>query len=698
VSCVNEKTMEEEATSIAEQHENVPNVKRARDEPLGAPPAAQRRFILERGSEPVLGLLGTLGFPRHEALEALAARARSQLVEAITSMPPPRLRKLLLASFPHIDTPRLHVVAAAALAHAPELPTEIVTMLIGPKRELLEQLPLRVRQRVWATEEPPTLFLQATHALIIALQEEGAQQLARVALREAAEIPPKRRRAESGPLQELVALVGSRPLYVALTQLCADIFRNNSDPTVAGLRTDLTMALHEAADADRPVARWDLLHTFICCVDAALRERRLESRAAHILLSHLTAAGLPVLPESGAAGPSSATAPLPAVFEAYVGNAATPHAVLLELAMILSQSPVQQLLAESTLARLEAVVDQGTLPGTDAQLRGLIPLLTLAHKAPAFSRAGHVPPAEKWRALLTLMLHKVLPVVAELIADDRIAEESSKLEEGPSRKRLGKVTAAIDGLSKSGGSGGGGVQSILEMPEGPGGSVASAPLLHEIRRRRHAAPALPASLEVMLEKGHGRALVLLYVLRRVEAADEERVEQLLPLITRKVGLDLQHHDDFAGGLVSALIADPARRLTPRIARAAISGCLVPLSSQLAQLHTQLLRLLQSQWRLLMRIPALDVADQPASTASMADAVASDGEAPLTLLQMAARQARASGALVDTEECREANKNLYSRLERSVPELFAATPLVAPLPRPAAPGRDHVGVDVGDTLK
>ena len=667
----------EEAGVCTEQHENVPNVKRVRDEPLGAPPTAQRRFILERGSEPVLGLLGTLGFPPHEALEALAERARSQLVEAITSMPPPRLRKLLLASFPHIDTPRLHVIAAAALAHAPELPIEIVTTLIGPKRELLEQLPLRVRQRVWATEEPPTLFLKATHALIIALQEEGTQQLARVALREAAEIPPKRRRTESGPLQELVALVGSRPLYVALTQLCADIFRNNGDPTVAGLRTDLTMALHEAADADRPVARWDLLHTFICCLDAALRERRLESRAAHILLSHLTAAGLPALPESGAAGPSSATAPLPAGFEAFVG-AATPHAVLLELAMVLSQSPVQQLLAESILARLEAVVDQGTLPGTDTQLRGLIPLLTLAHKAAAFSRAGHAPPAEKWRALLMLMLHKVLPVVAELIADDRIAAESAKLEEGPSRKRLGKLTAAIDGLSKSGGSGGG-VQSILEIPEGLGGSAASAPLLHEIRRRRHAAPALPESLEVMLEKGHGRALVLLYVLRRVEAADEERVEQLLPLITRKVGLDLQHHADFAGGLVSALIADPTRRLTPRIARAAISGCLVPLSSQLAQLHAQLLRLLQSQWRLLTRIPALDVA----STASMADAGASEGEAPLTLLQMAARQARASGALGDTEECRAANKNLYSRLERSVPELFSAAPLVAPQPRPAA---------------
>jgi len=126
-----------------------------------------------------------------------------------------------------------------------------------------------------------------------------------------------------------------------------------------------------------------------------------------------------------------------------------------------------------------------------------------------------------------------------------------------------------------------------------------------------------------------------------------------------------------------------------------SASCAPFSTVLPpSLHTQLLRLLQSQWRLLMRIPALDVADQPASTASMADAVASDGEAPLTLLQMAARQARASGALVDTEECREANKNLYSRLERSVPELFAATPLVAPLPRPAAPGRDHVG----DTLK
>ena len=74
----------------------------------------------------------------------------------------------------------------------------------------------------------------------------------------------------------------------------------------------------------------------------------------------------------------------------------------------------------------------------------------------------------------------------------------------------------------------------------------------------------------------------MHMVRRVEAADEARVEQLLPMVVSLEPLQSQMKDypEFAGGLVSALIADPTKCLTPRIARAAISKCLLPLAQQL----------------------------------------------------------------------------------------------------------------------
>ena len=680
-------------------------VKRARDEDgagtasAPAPPPQQRRFVLERGSEPALGLLAALGIGHDTALEGLAERASKRLVEAIPSMPPGRLRKLLLSSFEHIDSARLQAVAVAALTHAPELPQSLVETLVGPKRDLLGTLPLRVRQRIWETEEPPTLFLEATHGLIITLQEEGAAQLARVALREAAEVAPRQRRAESRALQELAALVGSAPLYNALTRLTSEIHAATGDASMAGLRRDLTMALHESQSGEgaHPVSRWDPLHTFVCCVDAALRERHLEHRAGRILLTHVVAAGLPTMEgegegsSGGADGSESAGMVVgslaPALYERLA--AAPPHAVLLEMAMTISTPPFVQLLTQATLARLAACVESASLPAADAELRTLIPLLTLAHRAAAFARSGQLPATERWRGLITLMMHKALPVAAELLAGDRIAEEHARLDEGPSRRHprtnataAATTAAAATSITPSGGGGGGGGgTSILELPEGLGGSAPPAlghQKSHQKSLGRRGAPPLPGALTIMLHKGHGRGIILEYALHRVEAADAERVEQLLPLIASSVGAELRHHEDFAGGLASALMAEPTRRLTPRIARAAVSACLLPLSRLLPHAHSQLLRLLQSQWRVLTRVPAVDVADQAAASmdgvlrrASSVDAAADDGEVLLNLVQMAAREAREHGAVEETEEAKAAMQRAYAKLERSVPALFAA---------------------------
>ena len=224
-------------------------------EPSEPPPASKepKKYILERGSEPALGLLAALGVERSTAMEHLADRAAVRLVEAIPSMPPRRRLALLSASFPHVDVPRLRPIAVAALVHAPELPDHIVSALTSDANQpLLRELPMRVRQRVWETQTPPQLFLTETHTFLHALMQECEQRFQRSALREAAEVPPKQRRAESAALKSLAELVGAKPLYAALTALCASIYFQTGNAAMGALRCDLLMALNEADDATKP--------------------------------------------------------------------------------------------------------------------------------------------------------------------------------------------------------------------------------------------------------------------------------------------------------------------------------------------------------------------------------------------------------------------------------------------------------------
>lgn len=244
---------------------------------------APKRLRLDyKGSEPGLALLQCLGVGRAETLRNLAAGARDKIVAALPTLDPRRVQQLVSESFAHIDRAELRPVAIAALEHAPELPGEIIAALAGPKRELLATLPLPVQQRVWEADQPAapgSLFLREAHGLVNALRVEAEAQFARAALREAAEVPPKQRRAESASLQKLVQLVGpSAALYRALCALYQEIFDVSAGPTVALMRADLLMAIHELNDEARPVFEWDASHTFVCCLDAALREGKLEPR------------------------------------------------------------------------------------------------------------------------------------------------------------------------------------------------------------------------------------------------------------------------------------------------------------------------------------------------------------------------------------------------------------------------------------
>ena len=83
---------------------------------------------------------------------------------------------------------------------------------------------------------------------------------------------PELREYTYGFFGQLAELIGSRPLYAALVTLCASFYAQTGQATMGAVRIDLFMALHEIDDPHRPAASWDATHTFIMCIDAALRE------------------------------------------------------------------------------------------------------------------------------------------------------------------------------------------------------------------------------------------------------------------------------------------------------------------------------------------------------------------------------------------------------------------------------------------
>jgi len=349
---------------------------------------------------------------------------------------------------------------------------------------------------------------------------------------------------------------------------------------------------------------------------------------------------------------------VPSGFHNLVASA-EPGAVLIELSMICSTPPFLRLLNDVMLGRLESIVEQAKLPASDTQMRILTQLLALATRAPSLARTRTLPQADKWQALLKTLLARALPTVAELLVDDKLHEEAHR--DHMQRSASGKGTASTK-TSAKGSQAEGAPGSAASGGEG----AASVPGFGGEKK-----PALPSSLDKLLEKGHGRHLVLLYAIRRVEAADVTRCEQLLPRITQ-LAKGLEDHPEFAGGLVSALLADPQKRLTPRLARVTISQCLAPLAALMPHAHMQLLRLMQAQWTVLNSIPAEDVSSEQKQldgsfrTAAMGPSSGAD-ERVLTLLQSAASNAYQHGAVAEADK--DAVKRAYAKLGKLVPGLL-----------------------------
>ena len=414
------------------------------------------------------GMLSTLGMPQDEYSASLAECMRERLLQLIPKLSAHKLGQLLDASFEHIQTPGYDVIVAALLRHTTELSPAVISALADPERRLLPLVPMQCRHRVWT--EKPDLFIQETHGHILDYTEQAKAH--RPDLLGLDSQKTRQHRSESSGVQELLKLIGSRKLYVALIDLMAEIYKHTDDGLLAALRCDIAMALHDLQDEARPAGKWDPVHKAIWCLDACQREGRVEPRMLKELSTRLAAAGVPAYSTAAAEAASVAGE------AGEAGEAGAAASALPELAFALCAPPHRQLLARGALERLDEVARTEQLPHTDEALQKLMTLLVVGSYAAPLLHGTPVP-AEAWTGAVGALLQRVCPIICTMIVEDRIALEEKK-------------TAA-------------------------GGGELPAPL-----------PSLPKLLkahELMAPR-----LVLLYALRQLRDGDEARLCQLLPLL------------------------------------------------------------------------------------------------------------------------------------------------------------------------
>ena len=208
--------------------------------------AGAKRQRLEAPS----GMLSTLGMPQDEYSASLAECMRERLLQLIPKLPAHKLSQLLDASFEHIQTPGYDVIVAALLQHTTELSPVVVSALADPERRLLPLVPMQCRHRVWT--EKPDLFIQETHGHILDYTEQAKVHRPDLLGLESQKRGGRQHRSESSGVQELLKLIGSRTLYVALVNLLVEIYTNTEDGLIAELRCDIAMALHDLQDETQP--------------------------------------------------------------------------------------------------------------------------------------------------------------------------------------------------------------------------------------------------------------------------------------------------------------------------------------------------------------------------------------------------------------------------------------------------------------
>lgn len=249
---------------------------------------------------PVLEFLDLLGARRADSCVGVMECVRSRLLEEVERMPQARVLELLCRVVPFMGTPEMKPVCTRLLERSGKLPAHLLSHLALPENYV--HAPLEVRQQIWRTREE--LFREAVFPLMSqfiadARNVAGANDV--LQLTPAGRLPPRRRRDGDASVREMVRLMGEhRGLYLMLCGFMRTLFVNTGVGLFCTLRVAVLMSAHdrEPSAGASHVSQWDRTHRFCWTMDAAIRDRKVSTRAAREMASFI--------PPHGASAPRTA--------------------------------------------------------------------------------------------------------------------------------------------------------------------------------------------------------------------------------------------------------------------------------------------------------------------------------------------------------------------------------------------------------
>lgn len=391
---------------------------------------------------PLLGLLDQLGLPRSESHGKVLASAIDALLQRVSNGTPDKLLRLLELSFPYCGIPIVSAVPFAVLQRLRPVPATYLKQLAADA-DLFWAAPLEVRRQVWELDKK----LLITHALplvssyihetatvtrVMDMDEDGATttdpsqtplpQLSRKTIRKG-----------SASLQKLAQMVGSNQIvYKGIVELCVARFRDteeyyigHSEASLCSLRSQLLMALHDGGEIE--LCSRDPIHKLVWLLDSSLSEHGFDTKKVKELSSFiipLAFAARQRVAESAAAsrrGRGSRRTDDDAESAGAPGlhRSEGPLRDLGESGMVIRDPPVFYTLIHHALHRLDTIVENQGVPGSDRELQVLCRLLKLATLSQDMMKQNDFylpdPPNE--------LLSSLLPLLAEQILESKLRED-----------------------------------------------------------------------------------------------------------------------------------------------------------------------------------------------------------------------------------------------------------------------------------
>ena len=440
--------------------------------------------LLDKDTEPVLGLLGALGVRRGEAYREMLDRAVGELTRRAGTLPQGTLLSLLDASFPYIGIAELKVVPLTVFAHMSPVPISYLKQ-VSRDMGIFRQLPVEVQRQCWAMDAQllrrhvsPSMIAYGEEIETVAMNMNQDVTLTPLEMADdwspgegvgvgvggvgadAGALSRQKMRKGSASVQRLMNIIGNNPLvYIEVIRLCRAHFANSGDDAACSLRSQLLMAFHDRGETE--LCSKDKCHRLAWLMDACIRDRYLDGRRLRemgsIIENAVKAAGKvrakakPKAPKPtrfrlvglGAAAKKDGNesddgGSICRVHDAQEKDDAFEQ-VPGDMGMILQDPPVLHLLLHETIRTLEGVIEAEGVPKKEQRLHDLTKFICLGLTSEACLRENisYIPATPKE------IVHSFFPLLGDLMLSAMLRDSDDEMETEESAEPATDMTPEI---------------------------------------------------------------------------------------------------------------------------------------------------------------------------------------------------------------------------------------------------------------